>query len=170
MNPENQQSDAEDGAGDETTIYPAQADCSVSSNVKCMLHQFVDEAGDKRVIVSMEPGEYHMIYMEEFAAGFSSLRVLSGAVVLEGPTVRIEASEGSVHRLSDDRAFTFLSSQFTQLQLSDSRPQNQTEPDATPDDYRNRKWIVAVPRPKGPTPPRRMGWLNIKPGQDRPLL
>ncbi len=166
MNAENQQNADTDGAADVTRIYPAQVDCSVSSNVKCMVHQFVDGSGDKRLVVSMEPGEYEVVYTGYFRSGFQSMRVLSGAVVLQGPSIRIEATEGTVHRLADDRTFVVTSSQFTQLQLSEARSLDETEADATPDEYRNLDWVRAVPRPKGPTPPRRMMWVNIEPGQD----
>jgi hypothetical protein len=166
MNPETQSYDEDDGAAEVTRIYPPQVDCSVSSNVKCMMHQFVDAAGEKRLILSMEPGEYRLVYTNEFRSGFHSMRVLSGAVVLEGPTARIEASEGTVHRIADDRAFTFSSNQFTQLQLSDSRPLDETESDDAPDVYRDRFWMIAMPRPKGPTPPRRNMMVSITPGQD----
>lgn len=164
MNPEIQQSESGVDTGEVTTLYPAHVDCSVSSNVKCMLHQFVDAAGDKRLIVSMDPGEYQVVYTDEFPAGFQSMRVLSGAVVLEGASTRIDAAEGSVHRLADDRAFVFTSRQFTQVQLTDSRPLDEPEADATPDEYRNRQWVMAMPRPKGPRPPRRMMRVNVVPG------
>lgn len=164
MNPEIQDNDIDGGRDDVTTIYPPHVDCSVSSNVKCMLHQFVDAAGDMRLIFSLEPGVYEGTYTDEFPAAFHTVRVLTGAMVFQGQTIRIEASAGSVHTLGDEFIFIVSTGGFTQLEFSDARPRNGAE-SLSPDAYRNSYWVKATPKPKGPTPPGRRMMVNIASGK-----
>lgn len=164
MNPEIQEGESAGGRNDVITIYPPNVDSSVSSNVKCVLHQFVDERGDKRLILSLEPGDYRLAYTDEFDATFHTLRVLTGTAIFQGVSVRIEASEGTSHRMGDDRAYTVSSGGFTQLELSDAEPLDENKADPSPEDYRNRFWLKAMPKPKGPRPPLRSMMVNITAG------
>lgn len=148
------------------TLLPTQPDFSVVSNANLMVHAFRRGEPDERALISMEPGEYEFNQPEESDAGFSAVRVLSGAVRVQAGKYEWRLSAGESAELPPATGLSFITDQFTQAELSSRRAPRLDDTPRTSvvgDPRDSHAWPMAIVRPPPPPPPRQPSPFNPPP-------
>ncbi len=127
-----------------TAVLPPTGTFRHLSHDKAVAHWFHQGQPDARVVLSMEPGRYEFTQDEFGSGGFSTLRVLSGALQVGEGSGRHELNEAESTDVSGQPRLTVSADRFTQAELTNVPPAR------TPG---SRPIVTAMMRPPGTPPP-----------------